>query len=275
MTSVREATERLAAAGVASPRYDAEALLAHVRGAARGALTDEHASRYTELVELRAARVPLQHLTGTTGFRYLELAVGPGVFVPRPETELLAGWAIDGLRAHPAPLVADLCAGSGAIALSLAHELPGATVYAVEIDPHAVAWAQRNAAARRAAGDRPITLIQADAADPAVLADLDGTVDAVLTNPPYVPDQAVVAPEVAQHDPPVAIFGGPDGLVVVRRLIARAANLLRPGGLLGVEHADLQGDLLPEAVAADGRFAAIEDHRDLNGRPRFTTAVRA
>lgn len=276
---VREAAVRLAAAGVASPRYDAGELLAHVLGVPRSAVstatpTPEQADRYAELVDQRAARVPLQHLTGTTGFRYLDLAVGPGVFVPRPETELLAGWAIDQLREHPAPLVADLCTGSGAIALSLAHELPNATVYAVELDPHAVAWAQRNAEARRAAGDRPITLLQADAADPAVLAERDGTVDVVLTNPPYVPDDALVAPEVAQHDPPVAIFGGPDGLVVVRRLIARAADLLKAGGMLGIEHADLQGELLPEAVAADGRFTAIEDHRDLNDRPRFTTAVR-
>lgn len=279
MTLLGEAAERLAVAGVASPRHDAEELLAHVLGVPRSAVaaaapTGEQAGRYAELVQQRAARVPLQHLTGVTGFRYLELAVGPGVFVPRPETELLAGWAIDRMRTHPAPAVADLCAGSGAIALSLAHEVPAATVYAVELDPHAVAWAQRNAQARRAAGDRAITLIQADATDPATLVELDGRLDVVVTNPPYVPDGAVVAPEVEGHDPRLAIFGGPDGLTVVRRLIARAAALLRPGGRLGIEHADLQGELLPAAVAADGRFGAIEDHRDLNDRPRFTTATR-
>jgi len=277
---VGEATERLAAAGVPSPRVDAEELLAHVLGRPRATLAAaepldaDHNRRYAELVELRADRVPLQHLTGVTGFRYLDLAVGPGVFIPRPETELLAGWVVEALRGHPAPVVADLCAGSGAIALALANELPAATVYAVELDPHAVAWARRNADARRSAGDRPVILLEADAAAPSTLADLDGTVDVVVMNPPYVPDDAVVAPEVARHDPHLAIFGGPDGLVVVRRLIARAASLLRPGGLLGIEHADLQGELLPAAVTAAGGFSCVEDHRDLNDRPRFTTATR-
>lgn len=274
------ATERLAAAGVPSPRFDAEELLAHVLGRSRATLAaaaapgPDHRRRYAELLELRADRVPLQHLTGVTGFRHLDLAVGPGVFIPRPETELLAGWAIEALREHPAPLVADLCAGSGAIALALANELPAATVYAVELDPDAVAWARRNAEARLSAGDRPIILLEGDAAAPSVLSDLDGRLDVVVMNPPYVPDDAVVAPEVARHDPRLAIFGGPDGLVVVRRLIARAAALLGPGGRVGIEHADLQGELLPAAVVASGAFTDVEDHRDLNDRPRFTTAVR-
>lgn len=275
-----EAADRLAAAGVASPRVDAEELLAHVLGVRRAALVavadvdPALVARFDALVEQRAARVPLQHLTGVAGFRYLELAVGPGVFVPRPETELVTGWAIDQLRHRSAPIVADLCAGSGAIALSIAHELPGAAVYAVEVDPMAAAWARRNADARAAAGDRPVTLVEADAAEPRTLAHLDGTLDAVLTNPPYVPDGAVVAPEVAGHDPPIALYGGPDGLSVVRRLIERAAHLLAAGGLLGIEHADLQGELLPAAVHAHGGFIDVEDHADLNGRPRYTTAAR-
>jgi len=278
--AVADAARRLAHAGVASPQADAEELLAHALSVRRSALVTVSSvdptalNRFTVLVEQRADRVPLQHLTGVAGFRYLELSVGPGVFVPRPETELLAGWAIDRLRPHPAPLVADLCAGSGAIALSIAHELPNAEVYAVELDQLAVAWAGRNADARTAAGDRRITLIQADAADPRTLAGQDGTLDAVLTNPPYVPDDAIVDREVAEHDPPLALYGGPDGLCVVRRLIDRAAQLLKPGGLLGIEHADLQGEALLAAVTADGRFRDVLDHVDLNGRPRFTTATR-
>lgn len=274
------ATSTLADAGVAGPRFDAEELLAHVLAVRRAALVGMSSvdptaeDRYTQLIEQRADRVPLQHLTGVAGFRYLELSVGPGVFVPRPETELLAGWVIDLLRQLPAPRVADLCTGSGAIALAIAHELPDAEVLAVELDPMAVAWARRNAEARSAAGDRPITLIEADAADPGTLAGWDGRLDAVVTNPPYVPDDAVVAREVAEHDPPLALYGGPDGLCVVRRLIDRAAHLLKPGGILGIEHADLQGGTLPAAVTADGRFADIVDHVDLNDRPRFTTAVR-
>jgi release factor glutamine methyltransferase len=168
----------------------------------------------------------------------------------------------------------DLCAGSGAIALSVAHEVPAAAVYAVEREAHALAWAQRNADARAAAGDRPITLVPGDATDPGVLAELDGTVDVVLTNPPYVPDGADVPPEVAEHDPAAALWGGPDGLAVVRRLVARAERLLRPGGWIGIEHADVQGEAMPRLLAAAGEWDEIADHADLAGRPRFTTARR-
>jgi len=282
-TALGEAAARLAEAGVASPRWDAEELAAHVLGRPRAglltidALSADQAVRFEALVAERARRVPLQHLTGVAGFRYLELAVGPGVFVPRPETELLAGWGIDVLRdaGLARPVMVDLCAGSGAIALSVAHEVPSATVYAVEREPHALAWARRNADGREAAGDPPITLVHGDATDPAVLAGLDGGVDLVLTNPPYVPDGAAVAPEVAEHDPGAALWGGPDGLAVVRRLVARAAALLRPGGWVGIEHADVQGGALPRLLAGTGDWSEIADHLDLAGRPRFTTARRA
>lgn len=272
------ATRRLAAAGVASPRVDAEELLGHVTGLRRdrlGAaeLSSQALGRYQDLLDQRAERVPLQHLTGVAGFRYLELAVGPGVFVPRPETELLAGWAIEAMGAATAPVVVDLCAGSGAIALAIANELPAARVYAVELDPHALAWAQRNLAACRGA-DNPPALVAGDATDPAVLAGLDGLVDAVLANPPYIPDGSTVAREVAEHDPPLALWGGPDGLAVVRRLAARAADLLRPGGILGVEHADRQGEAVPALLRAHGGYTDVVDHPDLAGRPRFTTATR-
>lgn len=271
------ATTELAEAGVGSPRNDAELLAAHVLGCRRGALSvadfdAAQARRYADLVAQRASRVPLQHLTGVAGFRHLDLAVGPGVFVPRPETELLAGWGLSVLG--PDPVVVDLCAGSGALALSVANECPGARVYAVELSEYAVAWARRNATTRAALGDTPIMLLHGDATDPAVLAELDGTVDLVLTNPPYVPDGATVEREVAEHDPPEALWGGPDGLDVVRALVRRAAALLRPGGHLGVEHADSQGTAVPAVVRAAGGWTDVADHHDLAGRNRFTTARR-
>jgi release factor glutamine methyltransferase len=274
------AVARLTEAGVGSPRFDADELAAHVLGVPRSALltvddfTPDQQKRFDELVDERASRVPLQHLTGLAGFRYLELAVGPGVFVPRPETELLAGWGLDAIAGLTGPTVVDLCSGSGAIALSVANERPAAIVHAVEREAYAVAWARRNAEARVAAGDTPIALLQGDATDPAVLADLDGAVDLVLTNPPYVPDGSVVAREAAEHDPGAALWGGPDGLVVVRKLVARAAVLLRPGGWIGIEHADVQGAAVPALLAATGDWTDIVDHRDLAERPRFTTARR-
>ena len=268
---IRAAADRLAAAGVASPRYDAEELAGHVLGLSRTRLLllerlpPAAAERYAELVEQRAARVPLQHLTGVAGFRRLELAVGPGVFVPRPETEVLVEWALS--RLGPGALVVDLCAGSGAVALAIADEAPGVTVHAVEREEHALAWAQRNVEAT----GLPVTLHRGDVADPSVLAALDGTVDLVTANPPYIPLGASVEREVAEHDPPAALWGGSDGLAVVRAVERVAARLLRPGGLVGVEHADAQGESVPAVFA---RWAEVCDHPDLVGRPRFTTARR-
>jgi release factor glutamine methyltransferase len=268
---VLAAARTLAAAGVASPRHDAEALAAHVLGVPRSRLLlvdglGPAADRYAELVGQRAARVPLQHLTGVAHFRHLELAVGPGVFVPRPETELLAGAAIDELR--PGDLAVDLCTGSGAVALALAQEAPGVTVHAVELDPHALAWAERNVART----GLPVTLHRGDVADPALLAELAGTVDVVTANPPYIPLGAGVEREVAEHDPPVALWGGADGLDVVRAVERAAARLLRPGGLVAVEHADAQGESVPAVFRG---WADVADHRDLAGRPRLTTARRS
>jgi release factor glutamine methyltransferase len=275
------AARRLAEAGVESPRVDAELLLAHVLGVARTALLtrddvdDAAAARFAALLDQRAERVPLQHLTGRAPFRHLELAVGPGVFVPRPETEQLVEWALAQLAGVDEPVVVDLGAGSGAIALSLAHEHPGARVTAVERDPQAVEWTRHNAALRAAACDRSVTVLTGDMTDPALLRDLDGTVDLVVSNPPYVPDGARVPREVADHDPPLALWGGPDGLDVVRGLLTTAARLLRPGGALGIEHADQQGSALPALVRGTGDFTDVADHPDLAGRPRFTTARRS
>jgi release factor glutamine methyltransferase len=268
----RDGARRLAAAGVASPDYDARALLAHVLGIGIGrlvtasTLTPEQQARYEHLIEERAARVPLQHLTGVAGFRRLELAVGPGVFVPRPETEVLVQWGLDQLAGVTDPVVVDLCSGSGAIALSVADELPGATVYAVEREAEACAWAERNITGT------DVRLVCADIA--AALPDLDGTVDLVLANPPYIPDGAGVEREVAEHDPAAALWGGPDGLDTVRVVIATAGRLLRPGGSVGIEHADLQGESVPALLRRMAGWQQVADHRDLAGRPRFATAMR-
>jgi release factor glutamine methyltransferase len=266
------ATARLEAAGVASPAHDAEVLLAHVVGIDRGRLVmlDEVGERelaaYERLLERRSAREPLQHLTGEAWFRHVRLEVGPGVFTPRPETELLAGWAVEAATPLAAPVVVDLCTGSGAIASSLAHEVPHARVHAVELDEPAYRWAERNLAGTA------VDLRQGDFAT--AFDDLVGAVDVVVCNPPYVPLEAweSVAPEARDHDPHLALFSGADGLGAVRVLAVRAAELLRPGGVLGVEHADVQGEAVPRILAATGRWTGVRDHRDLAGRPRFTTA---
>ncbi|KXK62366.1 protein-(glutamine-N5) methyltransferase, release factor-specific [Micromonospora rosaria] len=290
------AARELAAAGVEPARVEAELLVAHVLDVPRGrlALADplgpDQLARLRALVHRRAAREPLQHLTGRAAFRHLELAVGPGVFVPRPETELLAGWGIGRARAATAtrppagtvgaggtvtgPLVVDLCSGSGAIALAVAQEVPAARVVAVERSPEALVWLRRNVAERAAAGDRPVEVVVGDVTDPDLLAGLAGTVDVLLCNPPYVPRAVAVPPEVAGHDPDEAVFAGADGLAVIRPLVAVAARLLRPGGGLGVEHDDSHGRVVPDLFAADGRFTDVGDHADLAGRPRYATASR-
>jgi len=259
---------------------DAELLLGHALGVSRSRLItlddvpDDAAARFTALVEQRADRVPLQHLTGRAPFRSLELAVGPGVFVPRPETEQLTGWVLERIAGLDGPVVVDLGSGSGAIALSIAHEHPGARVTAVERDPGALHWTRHNASVRAGAGDTPIGVVEGDMTDPPLLSELDGRVAVVVSNPPYVPDDAVLPREVADHDPPLALWGGPDGLDVVRGMLAVAARLLHPGGWLGIEHADQQGSALPALVRSAGGWTEIEDHPDLAGRPRFTTARR-
>nr|WP_242625258.1 peptide chain release factor N(5)-glutamine methyltransferase [Krasilnikovia cinnamomea] len=269
-----EATAELAAAGVQSPRVDAELLAAHVLGVGRGRLLlidtvrAGELDRFRDLVARRTRREPLQHLLGTAAFRHLELAVGPGVFVPRPETELLAGWGIK--RAAPGAVVVDLCSGTGAIALSVADEARPGRVLAVERSPRALTYLRRNAA-----GFSVVEVAEGDVTDPGLLAELSGAVDVVLCNPPYVPLGTAVPPEVAEHDPAEAVFGGADGLAVIRPVVALAARLLRPGGALGIEHDDAHGDAVPALLRADGRFTAVEAHRDLAGRPRFTTAERS
>ncbi len=240
-----------------SPRVDAELLAAHVLGVPRSQLLlmstlDE--SAYDDLIAKRAQRIPLQHLTGSVNFLGVELQVGPGVFIPRPETELLAQWAIG---RQPTTAV-DLCSGSGAIALALKHGCPNATVYAVEASPASVEWLRLNGAGR-------IEIIEGDVRT----VDIPSPVDLVVCNPPYVPLGTPVSEEV-RFDPPEAVFGGADGLDLIPAVIERAAALLKPGGWLGMEHDETQ--VLDEVLRAD--FDDIMARVDLAGRPRFVTARR-
>ncbi len=271
----------LAAAGVPDPEVDAELLIGHVLGLSRGALHarmvvggeagEADAAALAGLVARRAGREPLQHITGRAPFRSLELQVGPGVFVPRPETEQVAQLAIDalGAAAESAPIGVDLGAGTGAIALALATEVPHARVWAVEKSAEAFVWTRRNVAE---VGAPNLELVFGDLAD--ALPELDGRVAVVVSNPPYVPLRELPRdPEVRRHDPETALYGGADGLDVVRVLSRRAFALLRPGGVLVIEHGEEQSAPIAEILAADG-WRAIAHHRDLTTRDRATTAVR-
>ncbi len=268
-------------AGVASPRVDAEELAAHLLGVSRTRLgmtplvESTWLAGYDALVQQRAQRIPLQHLLGTVQFGRAELAVGPGVFIPRPETESLLAWALEAIRNRPVPVVVDLCAGSGAIALAISAARSDARVVAVERSPAALAYARRNITAHLARGGTSVELRGGDVTDQRLLTDLDGTVDLVTANPPYVPAGTPVEPEVSQHDPAEAVFGGADGLELIRPLISVAAGLLRPGGVLAMEHDDSHGETVPALLRARRVLTEVQDHQDLTGRPRFVTATRA
>jgi release factor glutamine methyltransferase len=288
---VAAAAGRLAAAGVATPRVDAALLAAHLLGVGRGELTrlvmvgreapEDFAASYESLVTAREQRIPLQHLTGIAPFRGLQLAVGPGVFVPRPETEVIAGVAVEAARAVGAdgrqPLVVDLCTGSAAIALAVACEVPEARVVALELDPGAVDWARRNIGAL-APGRVDLRVADVARCDETVLSDLAGDVDVVVANPPYIPPDATPQDiEVADHDPVFALYGGgDDGLETVRAVLAAAAGLLRPGGLLVMEHADSHGPVtrsLALSMRGPG-WSEVSTLPDLTGRDRALRAVR-
>lgn len=279
--SLDRAAAILESAGVPTPRVDAELLAGHVLGISRGgvqarvatdaSIAPDEAIELAELVERRAAREPLQHITGFAHFRSLELVVGPGVFVPRPETESVAQHAIDALRAvaSPEPVGVDLGMGSGAIALALATEVPHARVYGVEVSPRAYVWARENF---RRVGAQNATPVFHDLAE--ALPELDGAVDVVISNPPYIPVGAIPRdPEVRLHDPELALYGGEDGLDVVRQVSATAWRLLRPGGTLVLEHGELQAAPIAALLTEDG-WSAISHHRDLTGRDRATVALR-
>ena len=272
-TLLTVAVETLSSAGVPAARADAEQLLAAALGVPRTRLAAvetvdaDTAVRFAELVTRRSAREPLQHLVGTVAFRYIEVDVGPGVFVPRPETELLVDAVLPVLQASPHPIAVDLCAGSGALALAVADEVPSATVYAVERAPSALHWLRRNCAGSK------VRVISADIRDASLLPELTGRVDAVLANPPYVGTGEDVDPEV-RHDPADALFAGPDGLALLPAVVSTARRLLRSGGVSAVEHGDQQGTAITALLSGDDGWRQVVDHRDLADRPRYVTALR-
>ena len=262
----------LAEAGVGSPRTDAELLAAHAAGTDRGRLAlaetgPDFLDRYDRLVAQRAKRVPVQHLIGTAAFGPVTVHVGPGVFIPRPETESMLEWAL----AQPVsqrPVVVDLCTGSGALALALSKHWPDARIVAVDDSEDALDYARRNVAGT------PVELVRADVTAPGLLTELEDGVDLVVANPPYIPDGVTLEPEVAEHDPPHALFGGPDGMVVVDAIVELAARWLRDGGRCAVEHDDTTSARTVDAFTRAARFGDITARHDLTGRPRFVTATR-
>ena len=276
-----EASAQLERAGVPSPRVDAELLVGFVLGMSRGQLqaqaviglelTAKQLSDTDAAISRRAAREPLQHITGLAPFRSMELSIGPGAFVPRPETEQVAQFAIDALRAvaSPEPIGVDLGTGSGAIALAMATEVPHAQIFGVENSPEAFTWARAN---QRKTGASNARMVFTDLGH--ALPNLDGTVDVVISNPPYIPLGAIPRdPEVRLFDPEHALYGGEDGLDVVHSVSQTALRLLHPGGTLVMEHGELQGAAIAELLRGDG-WSAVATHRDLLGRDRATTALR-
>lgn len=273
-----DAAGTLAQAGVPTPRVDAEILLAHVLDLDRGGLAGvdeigaDVALAFTRLIDRRARREPLQHLTGQAAFRHVTLSVGSGVFVPRPETEVMTGWVIDRLIARGGtPVVLELCTGSGAIAAALADEVAAAAIHALELDQAALEFAARNLAGTG------VRLALGDLADALRLfPDLAGRCDAVVANAPYIPLEAFesVAPEARDFDPPMSLWSGTDGLDAIRGVIAVAAEALTAGGVLAFEHAEVQSAAVVSLTVAAGVFADVRDNPDLTGRPRYITATR-
>lgn len=271
--AIDSAAAQLAEAGIDSARYDAEELAAHLMGTERGRLTlldapgDEFFGRYRDVVVARSRRVPLQHLTGTAAFGPVTLRVGPGVFIPRPETEAILAWAT-AQPLGPHPVIVDLCTGSGALAVALARHRPAARVIGVDDSDEALSYARRNTEGTA------VELVRADVTAPGLLPELDGHVDLLVANPPYVPDDSAVGAEVAQHDPPHAVFGGADGMAVIAAVVGLAGRWLRPGGLFAVEHDDTTSARTVEMIETTKLFGDIEARHDLAGRPRFVTARR-
>ncbi|MCH9275795.1 peptide chain release factor N(5)-glutamine methyltransferase [Bifidobacterium amazonense] len=289
---ILDAAATLREAGVDTPEHDAKLLLAEARGRELrdvdkamlmgdewGPDADADA-RFAGMIARRAKREPLQYIVGHAPFRYLDLEVGPGVFIPRPETETVVQAGIDWLTRNriATPRVVDLCAGSGAIGLSVVTEVRGAQVWAVELSPDAYRWTERNrelVARKDPLAGYNYTLEQGDATSPLTLPQLDGTIDLVITNPPYVPlSEIPEQPEVRDHDPDLALYGGSaDGVLIPERIIERAAKLLRPGGALVMEHDISQGDRLVAFARANG-FAEAHTENDWTGRPRYLFAER-
>jgi release factor glutamine methyltransferase len=264
----------LADAGIDSAEVDAQLLAAHVLGISRGEIQaklflDPEIPESAEILELfqkRSERIPLQHLTGVAHFRNLTLAVGPGVFIPRPETEGVVGLALEALP--QGGIAVDLCTGSGAIAISIATEAPESRVYAWELNPDSEKYLRQNLRGN-------VELVMGDISDEHQLFDeLAGLVDVVVSNPPYIPTWAVPKDlEVQLHDPALALYGGQDGLDIIRVVSRRAMELLKPGGYLVVEHADTQGQLVADLFQTDG-WNNIAIHQDMTGRDRSVSAIK-
>nr|WP_076388165.1 peptide chain release factor N(5)-glutamine methyltransferase [Vaginimicrobium propionicum] len=268
------ANRELSAAGVESGSVEARQLFRYASGLTNTQMlsvnyvSDEVAKHFKELIASRADGIPTQHLIGKVGFRYVEVDVGPGVFIPRPETELVAGFAISVCRNIKNPRVIELCAGSGAISKAIANEVCQVDLTAVEISDPALAYLRgnlRETNAKIIAGDFNQLLNHYNG--------LANSFDVVVANPPYIPDSADLS-EIVKKDPAIALFGGSDGLDIIRQLVPVARELLKPGGWLVVEHDDTHRNLITEFVENVGGFCKILDHDDLNGRPRFLTACR-
>jgi release factor glutamine methyltransferase len=270
---IEDAASELATAGVGSPRADAEELAAYAGGTSRGMLAmlgevdDDFCDRYADLIAARVRRIPLQHIVGSAALGPVTVSVGPGVFIPRPETEGLLEWA-SAQHLPPRPLLVDLCTGTGALALALSKFWPDARVIAVDDSDEALDYAYRNVEGSH------VELVRADVTDNSQLPELDGQVDLLVANPPYIPDGATLEPEVAQHDPPHALFGGPDGMLVINAIAELAGRWLKPGGRCAVEHDDTTSAATVQAFAAVGCFVDVTANRDLAGRLRFVTATR-
>lgn len=265
-----QAEQQLRSAHVPSPRHDAEQLASHVlhiqRSELWSRLDEPTPPGFADLVRRRRSRVPLQHITGQAHFRSLTLAVGPGVFIPRPETEIVVEKGLELMADVPEPTVVDLCAGSGAIAVSIARECPRAQVHAVELDPGAMPWLDSNVAGTG------VRVHEEDVAN--CLPSLSHSVDLVIANPPYIPVDAIPQdPEVARFDPPIALYSGPDGLDHLRLIAHTASRLLRQGGYVVIEHAEQQGASASAIFRAATGWTDVVDHRDLTGRDRFVTAT--
>jgi release factor glutamine methyltransferase len=275
--ALKTATEKLASAGVQTPDVDALLLSCFVLGVPRSELTMRSLSnetfpesmlgQYLEAVARREKREPLQHITGLAPFRYVELHVGPGVFTPRPETEQLVGLAIEKIKGVKNPRVVDLCSGSGAIAISIATELVGAEVYSVELSEQAFGFLKRNYEKYGLDSGSAKNADLEEAFD-----ELQGTFDLVISNPPYIPDAAVpVDLEVQLHEPSLALYGGEDGLDVIRKVSSRALYLLKPSGLLLIEHSDSQALAISQLLLTQGWLEVISS-KDLAGKDRMISA---
>jgi release factor glutamine methyltransferase len=273
-SAIDSATTLLADAGIDSARYEAEELAAHLTGTERGRLPlidspdDTFFDRYHAAIAARSRRVPLQHITGTAAFGPLRLIVGPGVFIPRPETEAILDWAT-AQRLPEAPIIVDLCTGSGALAIALAQHWPDGRVLGIDDSDAALEYARKNSAGTK------VELLHADVTKPGLLSDLDGRVDLVVANPPYVPDGAPVEPEVSHYDPSHAVFGGADGMTVINAIVRLASRWLRPGGFFAVEHDDTTSSVTCELISGTELFEDVVAQTDLTGRPRFVTARRS